>query len=292
MSPRPSHQQVNFSELGRPDAIILVTDTSGQIHVVIVDVKLGSYLGSCWATDGGKFSGSNSALNNQLALKYRAMVSLPSIATDTFITELTHPAESPYSQDPKRRCKKQETIDFCSDLASAPFYLVTLTHDHVSPTSPGRLAPDAPCYPLFFNQRAEVQEEFTHLGSVCWRQTAKLFEGLDSHFADTFALYFDGRAPVEEELQPVEQSDLFVAGRQMVEYDGKLCHLSCRGYSFALRQFRDGHFVEIYRGSGDREKYLALKDKLRIIETTPGIPLEDTERWGDYFQSLKVGAVS
>lgn len=284
------HQQVNFSEFGRPDAIILVTDSSGKKQAVIVEVKLGSYLESCWATDGGKFSGSNSALNNQLALKYRAMVSLPSIAEDRVITELPHPAESPYSGDQVRRCKKRETIDFCSDLVTAPFYLVTLTADGASPTSPARLAPGDPCYPLFFNERTDVQEEFTHLGSVCWHQTARLFEGLDSHFTDTFALHFEARQITEEESQPLEQSHLFVSGRQIVEFDGKLCHLSCRGYSFALRQFREGHFVEIYRGSGDREKYLGLKDQLRIIETAPRIPLEDTESWGDYFRSLTVGA--
>jgi hypothetical protein len=73
------HQQVNFSEFGRPDAIVVVTDSRGKKHVIIIEVKLGTYLDSCCSITTGKFGGSNSALNNQLALKYRAMISLPSI---------------------------------------------------------------------------------------------------------------------------------------------------------------------------------------------------------------------
>ncbi len=81
------HQQVNFSDFGRPDAIILVTDGRGRKHVVIVEVKLGTYLDSCELARTGKFDNRfNSRLNNQLALKYRAMVSLPSISDRGYIT--------------------------------------------------------------------------------------------------------------------------------------------------------------------------------------------------------------
>jgi hypothetical protein len=218
------------------------------------------------------------------------MTSLASIAEGGFITEAPHPLESPYFGDQVRRCKKPATISFCSDLVGAPFYLVTLTADSVSPTSPERLAPGDPCFPLFFDQRQLSQEGFASLGSVCWCQTSALFDGIDSHFADTFALHFERLQAIREDPEPIAQSELFVGGRQIVEFDGKLCHLSCRSYSFAIRHFRDGHFVEIYRGSNDREKYLALKSQLRIVEQAPRIPLEDTQRWADYFQTLRVGA--
>jgi hypothetical protein len=278
------HQQVNFSEFGRPDAIIVVTDSQGQKHVVIVEVKLGTYLESCCSITTDKFGGSNSALNNQLALKYRAMISLPSIDESGFITELPHAAHSPYSQDQVRRCKKQKTKNFCANLKGAPFYLITLTSDDASPTSVNVLRSSDPCFPLFFNQHLEHQEEFTNLGSILWRRAATLFDGIDSHFADSYALHF-GEA--EEAEEPVVQGDLFVSGSQIIEYDDKICHLSCRGYSFAIRHFRDGRFVEIYRGSKDKEKYLGLQAQLKVIEKAPPESLDKNEFWANYFADLK-----
>ena len=41
------HQQVNFSEFGKPDALIIKTDNLGKKHIVIVEVKLHSYVESC-----------------------------------------------------------------------------------------------------------------------------------------------------------------------------------------------------------------------------------------------------
>lgn len=79
--------------------------------------------------------------------------------------------------------------------------------------------------------------------------------------------------------------DLFVRGRRIVEYDAKLCHLSCRGYSFALREFTGEGFVEILRGAGDRDKYLSLKGKIRVIDRAPSNPLDDLAFWGPYFAS-------
>ena len=241
------HQQVNFSEFGRPDAIILVTDSKGQKHVVIVEVKLGAYLDSCVSISTGKFGGSNSALNNQLALKYRAMISLPSIAESGFITEAPHSPESPYSEDKVRRCKKPSTIRFFSDLVGAPFYLVTLTSDSASPTRNEMLAASDPCFPWFFDQHRDHQEEFANLGSVSWDRAAKLFDGVDSHVAESFALHFGDGRKAEEPKDALDRSELFVSGVQIIEFDGKICHLSCRNYSFAIRHFRDGHFVVIYR---------------------------------------------
>jgi hypothetical protein len=137
------HQQVNFSEFGRPDAIVLVTDGRGRMHVVIVEVKLGTYLDSCELSRTGKFDNRfNSRLNNQLALKYRAMISLPSILDRGYITESEHAVDSPYSGDQVRRCKKASTISFFKNIVErgAEWYLVTLTSDAESPTSEEQLA--------------------------------------------------------------------------------------------------------------------------------------------------------
>jgi hypothetical protein len=283
------HQQVNFSEFGRPDAIILVTDSKGRKHVVIVEVKLGKYLDCCISVGNGKFNNKfNSKLNNQLTLKYRAMVSLSSIADKGYITESHHIAESPYSEDQIRRCKKASTIDFFKGMAGngAQFYLVTLTSDTSSPTNVDKLAASDPCFPLFFNQNLRTQEEYCNLGSVLWSQCQQLFDGIESHISESFTLHFDNVIGSEESTDGPDQSELFVKGCQIIEYDGKLCHLSCKGYSFAIRHFRNGVFVEICRGIKDRAKYLELKNQIHIVRKAPKKPIVDVSFWEPYFQPL------
>jgi len=289
------HQQVNFSEFGRPDVMVFVTDSRGQEHVVTVEVKLGTYLNSSIATVTGKFDNRyNSRLNNQLALKYRAMVSLPSIRTEGFITERAHTADSPYSEDQIRRCKKPSTISLFRDRSSgdAPFYLVTLTSDSAPPLDERRMASSDPCFPRFFNQHTLTQQEFPNLGSVLWRQCHRLFEGIESHAAESFLLHF-GEAADSEGLEAEagagtpSQNELFVRGRQIVRFAGKTCHLACQGYSFTIRQFREGQFVAIYQGRGDREKYLALRDQIDVLGNAPRKPLSDTEFWASYFEDLR-----
>ena len=82
------------------------------------------------------------------------------------------------------------------------------------------------------------------------------------------------------------EAELWVRGRQIVEYRGRPCHLSCRGYSFALREFADGRFVELIRGSGDRDRYLGLKDEVRVLDVAPAHSLDETAFWGPYFADL------
>lgn len=81
-----------------------------------------------------------------------------------------------------------------------------------------------------------------------------------------------------------KQDELFVKGKHIIKYEGKICHLSCKGYSFAIRQFKDSGFVEIDRGSNDRKKYLGLKNKIQVLEKAPH-KLTDVSLWSGYFQS-------
>ena len=285
------HQQVNLSEFGRPDAIILVTSSNGQRHVVIVEVKLGKYLDSCETTGTGRFenrSGLSSRLNYQLALKYRAMISLPSIRDQGFITEMDHVAKSPYHDDKVRRCKKRSTIELFRSLAggNVSFCLVTLTSDRASPLNEARLAMSDPCFPLLFNQRLQAQQEFRHLGSVLWRRCLRLFDGVDNHVAESFALHLGGPAAAEEPTEAPREEELFVRGRQIVKYAGMTCHLACQGYSFTVRHFRDGRFVSVYEGRGDREKYLGLESQIQVLGRAPRTPLADAAFWASYFLDL------
>lgn len=86
-----------------------------------------------------------------------------------------------------------------------------------------------------------------------------------------------------------QQEELFVKGCQIIKYDGKICHLSCRGYSFAIRHFQKGKFVVIDRGSNDKEKYISLKNQIQVLEQAPCQSVENidknTDFWGKYFSS-------
>lgn len=281
------HQQVNLSEFGKPDAMIIVTDKEEQKHIVIVEVKLDTYLECCVTNENGKFNNEfNSRLNNQLTLRYRAMQSVSSIKQYGFITEFNHIPESPYSHDQIRRCKKPATCNLFKNVTQGTFlfYLVTLTSDSESPFNEV-VDKSHKFFPLFFNQHSGAIEDFPYLGSVSWNHCRQLFAGLDSHFLDSFDLHFSNLQADEESLEPVKKEDLFVKGRQIVKYDGKLCHLSCRGYSYAIRHFRNGHFIEIDRGKNDREKYIALRGQIEIVGKAPEKPIKDTEYWNGYFSS-------
>lgn len=283
------HQQINFSEFGKPDVLILLTDSQGKKHVVIVEVKLGKYLESCIGVDDGKFNNKyNSKLNNQLALKYRAMISLSSIVGKGHITESTHTSESPYSEDIPRRCKKPSTVTFFREVGTVDkrFYLVTLTSDKLSPTAKEQLDISDPCFPLFYNQSLETQEEYCNLGSILWSQCRQLFNGVDSYISESFALHFDHEAEQDNE---VDKSELFAKDRLIIKYAGKICLLTSKsnGYSFAIRHFRNGHFVEIYRGKNDREKYLELKTQIQIIEDAPAKSIKEVSFWDNYFKKIQ-----
>ena len=82
-----------------------------------------------------------------------------------------------------------------------------------------------------------------------------------------------------------QQDELFVKGSNIIKYAGKFCHLSCKGYSFVIRHFQNGQFVEIDRGRNDREKYFELKNQIQVLEKAPQ-NLTDVSFWSTYFQSL------
>lgn len=281
------HQQVNFSEFGKPDALIIVTDNHGKKHIVIVEVKLHSYVESCsYNLENGKFNNKiNSKLNNQLSLRYRAIRSLSSITDVGFITESEHTPNSPYSKDQVRRCKKPATCHLFKDILRKPFqfYLVTLTSDRESPF--GVVDQAHKFFPIFFNQHTGTIEEFPNLGSVIWTQCLQLFEGIDNHFSESYQQHFEHPDEIENSPVAINPSDLFVRGRQIIKYGEYHCHLSCKGYSYAIRHFRNGRFVELDRGRGDRDKYLALQNRIQVLEKAPAKPIDNLIFWKNFFAS-------
>ncbi|MBI5375610.1 MAG: hypothetical protein HZA77_09250 [Candidatus Schekmanbacteria bacterium] len=79
--------------------------------------------------------------------------------------------------------------------------------------------------------------------------------------------------------------DLFISGRYIIEYSGKRCHFSSRGYSYAIRYFQNGVFVELDRGCSDKEKYDVLKSRIKVIQKAPRESLDNLVFWGEFFQA-------
>ncbi len=93
---------------------------------------------------------------------------------------------------------------------------------------------------------------------------------------------------IKRSIGSVQQDELFVTGSHIIKYKSKFCHLSCKGYSFAIRHFENGRFVEIDRGKNDREKYLELKNQIQVLEKAPQ-NLADVSFWSTYFQDIVEG---
>lgn len=282
------HQQVNFSEFGKPDVLIVVTDQSGQKHIVIVEVKLGRYLECSIANRDGKYNNKfNSRLNNQLTLRYRAMQSLSSIEQQGFMTESKHSLESPYSNDQIRRCKKPSTINLLKDIAKEDFqfYLVTLTSDSESPFNDVERSSNL--FPIFFDHESGTINDFKNLGSVVWNRCHKLLDNVDNHFSNSFWLHFRAKSEDDDLPESPPIGDLFITGRQIIMYDGEKCLLTYRGYSYAIRHFSNGRFVEKDRGKNDSKKYFDLKNQIRILGKAPSESIENIEYWDNYFAQQK-----
>jgi hypothetical protein len=65
------------------------------------------------------------------------------------------------------------------------------------------------------------------------------------------------------------------------------CHLSCQDYSYKIRHFRNGSFVVIDSGKNDREKYLALRSQINVLESAPQKSVEDEKLlkfWEKFFK--------
>jgi hypothetical protein len=145
------------------------------------------------------------------------------------------------------------------------------------------LNPSDPCFPLLYDDNSHTMGDFPNLGSISWSKCRALLEGTDSYFTNSFSLHFGSAGSVEDHEDVPRPGELFVKGRQIVRYGDKVCLLSCKGYSFAIRHFRNGKFVEIDRGKSDREKYLALKDQITIQRKAPAKPIDDGTFWKEFF---------
>ena len=96
----------------------------------------------------------------------------------------------------------------------------------------------------------------------------------------------------EEGVIQVEQSAYewwsFVGSKRIIEYKAKPCHLSCRGYSCAIRGVENGRFKKHRRIKDNEQECLALRNEIKLIDTeVPTEPITDNDSfWIDYLETL------
>jgi len=278
------HQQVNLSEFGQPDAVILVNDDKGAVHIIIIEAKLHSYVKACRENlSDFKFNWNNkSKLNNQLTLRYRFLRALPRLREKGYVSEIDHVDHSPYSTDRVRRCKKLLTLRIFEGIAEKTFdfYLAALTLDDLSPLR--EMGPSDEFFPLFFDQQKGTRDDFTGLGSLSWEDCHDAFGGTDNHFSYSYKALVGNSFELGSENSPEAEESFgrpLIKGRHMVEYGGKICLLSCRRCSYSIQHLQDGRFVELDRGKSDKKKFEALRGRIRLLGKAPSINMKSIEAW-------------
>jgi hypothetical protein len=209
------------------------------------------------------------------------MKALPSIYREGFITEGVHVNQSPYYGDKVRRCKKPATCELFGNISRErfQFYLVVLTADLEMPFK-GMASSDR-FFPLFFNQKTNSPEEFPNLGGINWFSCQSLFEGLDSHFSESYEKLKLAELK-EDPLAKPSAEDSPYSKRQLIEYGGKLCLLTCKGYSYAIRGVENGKFSELDRCRQDKEKFLSLAPHIKVIGKAPPKSIKEEIFWVEF----------
>lgn len=140
-----------------------------------------------------------------------------------------------------------------------------------------------------------------NVGYLAWESLENYCRNFPNEWIQTLSnfdynheqIFKSGQIMAANNQHPPHQEELFVKGYQIIKYTGKICHLSCKGYSFAIRHFQNGKFVEIYRVSKDKEKYISLKNQIQVLEQAPRVSIENTEKntdfWAHYFSSYTKG---
>jgi hypothetical protein len=284
------HQQVNLSEFGRPDAMIVLPYAAGGCHVVIVESKLTTYLKACAHNlPHRRFNNCiNTKLNNQLTLRYRAMRALRTLATDGYLTEQEHAPESPYSADQVRRCKKCKTLRFLRRLpADVTFSLVALTSDSRPPYT--EIGPTHHFFPLFFDEASgRAEDDFPRLGCISWHRCNDLFADVANHYSPSYAGLFHSLPQAGGDTATAPAGTVDDRRRQIVRFRGELCYFShTKPGSYRLHRWTGSAFELIDEASSDVDKEASLRPLLRPVCPAPRTRRDGHDaEWRDHFDRL------
>lgn len=279
------HLQLHLSQFGKPDVVFLVTDTAGLLHVVILEAKLGPYRETCGEVlPGRRFDNDyNSALNNQLALRYRAMKAFENLSpAGGYLRERTHAPNSPYAADGVRECQKPSTLALLRRVQPryGGFALIALTL--VAPSPLLAMRDDDPLFPIFHDPHRGTAAR-PLLGTLSWADGLAALAGTANLFAASYAALLR-QGGGDDEVG--EDDDRFLVGRHIVRYRGTVCLFNCRKYSFGIHQWQGDRFETILRGKNDKTAYDALRPEVEALCEAPAENMNNATFWAGYFAAL------
>lgn len=123
----------SLSEFGNPDLIMIAYEPDNKKHVLFIEAKTHCYQDEAIdKTSSFNIRGSTSAINFQLALKFRFAEAFKKVERNDYIIECQEYYQNNYeSQDKlRRRIKNKVVIEICDRFRNAQdFWFVALTND-------------------------------------------------------------------------------------------------------------------------------------------------------------------
>jgi hypothetical protein len=264
-----------ISEFGTVDVLLFILDSDGKYHVVVIECKLDTYEKSICKTTSKKYfdeTGNMSAINNQMALRFRFFIKYKSLKNDEMyklvaLEEEKHSVSSPYEKDSMRICKHPQTLDMLKEIKSDfdDFYLVALTSDKTAPfTEMENTIP-------FYEDKAGLIP-FNNLGFLNWDVCKSVLDGTDSKFPKSMEHYFNSAITLDDK----ECSRYIIKSKSVSE---SLLLFRNKNNSFTVRSYKGGKCSVIKNASKDKKAYESFIKDYKFIKKTPYHKISDTKFW-------------
>lgn len=304
---------------GHPDAICSV-EYADRKSIIVVEAKRTSFANACTLSLQRGQVGINSKLNGQLELDYCLSMALSNFKNDA--RELVEPQwvlSTPYNEDRRGKLRSVANPNVLHELAT-PFggqpiehyrYLV-ITADDENPLddSSSKLLPQ-----LFVPEMSGITMNVTDKwhefrGQFGWLNYGRMKQFIGrvqdrlprgSLFLPTFELNEanmgapEPEGPDEIPLPPREPADIALepplTGIWIVDYEGTPCHLSCQRFSYALRDLRNGRWVELDRGKKNEKRMRDLLARVTVLGKGPKMGLENVSEWTRLLRNAGDGEV-
>jgi hypothetical protein len=309
------HLQTDFADFGQPDVMFVITDHDDKFHILVVEVKIDTYLKSSGKNIPGGFlntkeKGITCKINKQFSLIYRGLRAIKNLTKkkpvldvrnikyilndqeelenqegEIIIEKEYQLRDSLYEFDKVRLCKESATIELMRDVLPnlADFYLVTITTDDEIPFHDEMQNP-----PVFYHLQSRKQDDFMNVGWLNWTECNKLFENTKERFTPVYKKFM-------EDYKRSEMLDIFAklaketGGEvKLIVKDkktGEYFHLSRnRNFSYKIRIFPYGEIVE--EGVRNKKQHDEMLNRYEIIEKAVGVPFEDRKFWDGFLGKL------
>ncbi|MDR1493974.1 MAG: hypothetical protein LBT05_14830 [Planctomycetaceae bacterium] len=310
------HLQMDFADFGQPDVLFVITDNDGNYHILVVEVKIDTYLKSSGKNlpDGylnTKEKGITCKINKQFSLIYRALRAIGNLsktkpaldvrnikyvlndqedldeqnAGQILIEKEYQLRNSLYEFDKVRICRESATVELMREIMPklADFYLVTITTDEEMP-----FHDEMPNPPVFYDLQGRRRDDFPNVGWLNWTECNKLFENTKERFTPIYKKFM-------EDYKRDEMLDIFsklakeTGGEvKLIVKDkktGEYFHLSRnRNFSYKIRIFPYGEIIE--EGVRNKKQHDEMLIRYEIIEKAVSVPFEDRKFWDGFLGKL------